>query len=225
MAAYVDSTGVTNLTADIKALADATYVNNITYDTTNKKITKTIGSTTTDVVSLSTLKDNLGILTGRTTTALNLSTKIVNIDGDFTLAEGVIIIVEFGSGSGVMTKLNVANSGDINVFRIPMNTIPENAIVANGYGVFRYNGQSWYLIGSTSYLISTAMITSGTSEYYGLVNAKILADSFVKEVYYYSTNHKLRQTINGTSTDIVTLATLKSDLGLGTISFEYIRDI
>ena len=60
MAAYVDSTGVTYLTADIKALADATYVNGVAYDSTNHKITKTIGSTTTDVLTISTLKTEIG---------------------------------------------------------------------------------------------------------------------------------------------------------------------
>ena len=58
MAAYVDSTGVTNLTADIKALADATYVNSVSYDIATGKITKTIGSTTTDVVGVATSSTN-----------------------------------------------------------------------------------------------------------------------------------------------------------------------
>lgn len=61
MAAYVDSTGVTNLTADIKALADQTYVNNVFYDTTNKIIKKTIGTTSTNVVSLSTIESDLDL--------------------------------------------------------------------------------------------------------------------------------------------------------------------
>ena len=54
MAAYVDSTGVTYLTADIKALADATYVNGVAFDSTNSAITKTIGTTTTSVVGVAT---------------------------------------------------------------------------------------------------------------------------------------------------------------------------
>ena len=60
MAAYVDSTGVTNLTADIKALADASYVNGVAYDSTNHKLTKTIGSSTTDVLTIATLKTEIG---------------------------------------------------------------------------------------------------------------------------------------------------------------------
>lgn len=61
MASYVDSTGVTNLTADIKALADQTYLNGVSYDTVNKKLTKTIGSASTDIVTLATLKSDLGL--------------------------------------------------------------------------------------------------------------------------------------------------------------------
>lgn len=54
MAAYVDSTGVTNLTADIKALADETYVNSVAYNSTTGMITKTIGTTTTNVIGIAT---------------------------------------------------------------------------------------------------------------------------------------------------------------------------
>ena len=61
MSAYVDSTGVTYLTADIKALADAAYVNNVFYDSTNKIIKKTIGSTSTNVVTLATLESDLDL--------------------------------------------------------------------------------------------------------------------------------------------------------------------
>ena len=58
MAAYVDSTGVTNLTADIKALADETYVNSVSYNSTTGMITKTIGTTTTNVIGIATASDN-----------------------------------------------------------------------------------------------------------------------------------------------------------------------
>lgn len=58
MSAYVDSTGVTYLTADIKALADETYVNSVSYNSSTGMITKTIGTTTTDVIGVATSSSN-----------------------------------------------------------------------------------------------------------------------------------------------------------------------
>lgn len=57
----LDEDGVVLLVADVKALADATYVVNVSYDSTNKKIVKTIGQITSDVVSLSDIKEDMDL--------------------------------------------------------------------------------------------------------------------------------------------------------------------
>lgn len=53
---------VTNLTADLASKAStATVVTDVSYDTTNKKFTQTIGGTTEDIVTLGTLSADLGL--------------------------------------------------------------------------------------------------------------------------------------------------------------------
>ena len=49
---YLNDTGLTYFFNKLKTL----FVSNVSYDSTNKKITKTINGTTSDVVSLATMK-------------------------------------------------------------------------------------------------------------------------------------------------------------------------
>jgi len=56
---------ITNLTTDLSNKANKSEaVSNIAYDTTNKKITKTINGNTTDVVSVATIKTDLSLAKG-----------------------------------------------------------------------------------------------------------------------------------------------------------------
>ena len=58
----ISESQVTDLTTDLASKADkSTTVTNVAYDTTNKKITKTINGTTTDVVTLSQLESDLDL--------------------------------------------------------------------------------------------------------------------------------------------------------------------
>ena len=58
----ISESQVTDLTTDLASKADkSTTVTNVAYDTTNKKITKTINGTTTDVVTLSQIESDLDL--------------------------------------------------------------------------------------------------------------------------------------------------------------------
>ena len=132
---WVEGKGYLTAHQDISGKADkSTAVTNVTYDTSNKKLTKTINGTITDVVTLSTIK------------------------GDLALAKG-----DVGLG-------NVDNTSDADK---PVSTAMQSAL-----------------------------------------NGKVDVTNGVTDVKYDATNKKIQKTVNGTDSDVVTVSTLKTDLGL-----------
>lgn len=166
---------------DISTKADkSATVSTVIYDTANKKITKTINGTTTDVVTSSTIVTDGGGLkshqtikqdgvTGATvnrfgtcSTAADTAAKTVSITtGTFALEAGARVSVKFTNANTAGTPtLNVNSKGAKNIFHKGSQiTTGTNKALLAGVCDFIYDGTQWHLVGNyydTTYSSKTA---------------------------------------------------------------------
>lgn len=155
---------------DISGKADkSSTVSNVSYDTNNKKITKTINGTTSDVVTASTIVTNGGGLkshqtikqdgvTGATvnrfgtcSTDAATAAKTVSITtGTFSLEAGARVSVKFANANTAGSPtLNVNSKGAKNIFHKGAQiTSGRNKSLLAGVCDFIYDGTQWHLVGN-----------------------------------------------------------------------------
>lgn len=155
---------------DISGKADkSATVSTVGYDTTNKKITKTINGTTTDVVTASTIVTDGGGLkshqtikqdgvTGATanrfgtcSVAAATAAKTVSItSGTFALEAGARVSVKFDyANTAGSPTLNVNSKGAKNIFHKGSQiTTGSNKALLAGVCDFIYDGTQWHLVGN-----------------------------------------------------------------------------
>lgn len=266
----------TQTALDAKADKTAT-VSNVAYDSTNKKITKTINGTTSDVVTVATLKTALNLAKGdvglgnvdntadanknvlsatKLTTARTIdgvsfdgtanithygtcgtaaatTAKVVDCTG-FTLATGARIAVKFtvtNTGAVGSLTLNVNGTGAKSIKYRGSNLPSAGTLTTGRVYEFVYDGTNYELIGdldtnSTYTAASVAPLMDGTAavgtsakyaredHVHPTDTTRAAVATTVTSVAYDSTNKKITKTINGSTTDVVTVSTLKADLEL-----------
>lgn len=153
---------------DNKAEKSAT-VSTVTYDTTNKKITKTINGSTSDVVTAAKIVTDGGGITSHQTikqdgitgatinryasssTAAATAAKTASITtGTFALDAGTRVTVKFANANTADTPtLNINSTGAKNIFSkgVQITTGSNKALLA-GVVDFVYDGTQWNLVGN-----------------------------------------------------------------------------
>ena len=188
---------------DISGKADkSATVSNVAYDTTNKKITKTINGTTTDVVSVATLKTDLGSMPASDV----YDWAKAETKPTYTYSE--VGAASSGHGHNVVTSGSSTTSGGFmsQADKQKLDGIAAGATANVGTitGI-KMNGSSK---GSSGVVDLGTVITAHQD-----ISGKADKSATVSNVAYDSTNAKITKTINGTTSDVVTVSTLKSALG------------
>ena len=107
-------------------------VNSVSYDTTNKKLTYTTGTGTKDIVSISTLKTDIGAMTGATASAngdmglvpapsSGKQNYFLRGDGTWAFLEGTTYTIATGDNNGQI-KVTPSSGGAYNVTVKGLNT-------------------------------------------------------------------------------------------------------
>ena len=210
----------------IKAISDAVGgVTDVAYDTTNKKITKTVGSTTSDVVTAATLKsdmglDNVGNFKAVSTVANQGLSSTEQENARANIGAGTSSL-EIGTtattaAAGNHTHGNISNDGKL--------TDTAAAAAGNDYLVIRNadnsNIQTSTIKGTDvkdavdkKHSHSNQSVLDGiTSE--NITSWNSAASSGVTNVGYNATTKEITQTIGSSTTTVVNLSTLKEDLSL-----------
>lgn len=186
---------VSNQATDISGKADkSATVSTVEYDTTNKKITKTINGTKTDVVTASTIvTDGGGIKShqsikqdgvsgatvnrfGTCSTAATTAAKTVSItNGTFNLETGASVRVKFSNANTASTPtLAVGNTAAKNIFHngTKITTGGNKALLA-GVCDFVYDGTQYHLVGN--YIDTNTQAVSSVVGQTGAVTAAQIA--------------------------------------------------
>ena len=107
-------------------------VNSVSYDTTNKKLTYTTGSGTSDIVTVATLKSDIGAMTGATASASGTMGLVpapssgkqnyfLRGDGTWAFLEGTTYTIATGDNNGQI-KVTPSSGGAYNVTVKGLNT-------------------------------------------------------------------------------------------------------
>ena len=107
-------------------------VNSVSYDTTNKKFTYTTGSGTSDIVTIATLKSDIGTMTGATASANGAMGLVpapssgkqnyfLRGDGTWAFLEGTTYTIASGDNNGQI-KVTPSSGGAYNVTVKGLNT-------------------------------------------------------------------------------------------------------
>ena len=175
---YLDYNGLLYFWQQLKTK----FLTAIGYDTTNKKITMTKNGTTTDVVTVATLKSDMNL----TASDVGLG-NVGNFKAVSTVASQGLTDQEKANARANIGAGDSAFSGDFS----DLSNIPTTI---DGYG------------------IQDAGISSGTITLGSNTITPALKTEAVTGITWSSS--KLTKTVNGTTTDVVTAATLKSDMNL-----------
>ena len=169
---------------------------------------------------------------GTCSTAADTAAKTVNITtGTFALEAGARVSIKFSNANTAGTPtLNVNSKGAKNIYHKGSKiTTGSNISLLAGVVDFIYDGTQWHLIGNYIDTNSGGTITGitmngaskGTSGVVDLgtvitahqdISGKADKSATVSTVSYDSTNKKITKTINGTTTDVVTAATILGNL-------------
>lgn len=175
---YLDYNGLLYFWGQLKTK----FLSTIGYDTTNKKITQTKNGSTTDVVTVATLKSDMNL----TASDVGLG-NVGNFKAVSTVASQGLTDQEKANARANIGAGDSAFSGDFS----DLSNIPTTI---DGYG------------------IQDAGISSGTITLGSNTITPALKTEAVTGITWSSS--KLTKTVNGTTTDVVTAATLKSDMNL-----------
>lgn len=165
-------------------------------------------------------------------TAAGTAAKTVDITtGTFALEAGARVTVKFTNANTAGTPtLNVNSKGAKNIFHKGSQiTTGGNKALLAGTVDFVYDGTQWHLIGNYIDTTNAGTITGinmngaskGTSGVVDLgtvitahqdISGKADKSATVSTVAWDSTNKKITKTINGTTTDVVTAATILGNL-------------
>lgn len=230
---YVDaSTGkiyVANDQATVKLAGRDIDVN---YDTTNNKLTKTVEGTTTDIVTAATIVSAGG---GVTDVAYNNSNHRLEQTKNGTVGtvmdrDAAHDLVGRGANGGVAS---LDTSGKVPESQLP--SYVDDVLEYNNKAAFPATGESGKIYvakdtnltyrwsGSAYVEISPSLALGETSSTaYAGDKGKALADKLAgipgdankADVNYDTTNKKITKTIDGTTSDVVTVAKLKTDMAL-----------
>lgn len=247
-------------------------VTNVAYDSTNKKITKTVGGNTSDVVTVATLKNDMALnnvenkssatirgeltsanvtaalgytppqqdtnthrpikmngtqILGDNTTALGLTAgdnvTLSNSSGTVTIAATDTTYESKTAASGG-TAVSLVTTGEKytwnnkGTYSKPSGGIPDSDIAsaatwnAKGNGTITgitMNGASK----GTSGVVDLGTVITAHQD----ISGKADKTATVSTVAYDTTNKKITKTINGTTSDVVSAATLKTDMALSNV--------
>lgn len=182
--------------------------------------------------------DNLPVastLYGTCATAANTAAKVVTCANFDKLITGVTIYVKFTYSNSVANPtLNVNSTGAKVIYRYGTTAPSTSAATswqAGSVVAFTYDGTYWQMVGwlnnndmrtaasAAPLMDGTAAV--GTSAKYAREDhvhptdtSRAPVSTTVTNVAWDGTNKKLTKTINGSTSDIVTASTLKTDLGL-----------
>lgn len=185
---YLDSNGLLYLWGKLKAA----FLSTIGYDTTNKKITKTINGTTTDVVTVATLKTDMNL----TASDVGLG-NVGNYKAVSTVANQGLTDTEKANARANIGAGDSAFSGNF----ADLSNIPTTI---SGYGI-------------TDAKIESGVITLGSDTITPLTSHQDIsgkADKSTTVTNVAWSSDKLTKTINGTTSDVVTASTLKTAMAI-----------
>ena len=174
-------------------------------------------------------------LYGTCTTAAGTAAKVVTCDNFDKLITGVTIYVKFTYSNSVANPtLNVNSTGAKTIYRYGTTAPSTSAATswqAGSVVAFTYDGTYWQMVGwlnnndmrtaasAAPLMDGTAAV--GTSAKYAREDhvhptdtSRAPVSTTVTNVAWDGTNKKLTKIINGSTSDIVTASTLKTDLGL-----------
>ena len=160
----------------------------VTWDSVNKKLTVTIGGSTSDVVTISVIK-----------TALELTKSDVGLGN-----------VENKSSATIRSEITSQNVTDA------LGYTPPQVDTKNSAGATNRVNKKLYIVAAETQATNPTTNTNA-NVYIGSDNClysngtKVLTDH--QDISYDSTNAKITKTIDGTTSDIVTVATIKDALG------------
>ena len=177
---YLDYDGLLYLWGQLKTK----FLSAIGYDTTNKKITMTKNGTTTDVVTVATLKSDMQL----TKSDVGLG-DVGNFKAVSTVASQGLTEQEKANARANIGAGDSAFSGDFS----DLSNVPTTIA---GYG------------------ITDAKIESGTITLGSNTITPAPKSTAVTDVAWNSTSNKITKTINGTTTDVVSASTLKTAMAI-----------
>ena len=102
-----------------KGYVDGKFVSNVAYDSTNKKITKTVNGTTSDVVTVATLKSDM-----------NLTKSDVGLGNVTNESKATMFTSPNFTGTPTVNNVNVATINDVNAVN-PIVVVTTSAFPSN----------------------------------------------------------------------------------------------
>lgn len=177
---YLDDNGLLYFWQQLKTK----FLTAIGYDTTNKKITQTKNGTTTDVVTVATLKSDMNL----TASDVGLG-NVGNFKAVSTVASQGLTDQEKANARANIGAGDSAFSGDFS----DLTNVPTTIA---GYGI-------------TDAGISSGTITLGSNT----ITPALKSDA-VTNVTWNSSSNKITKTINGSTTDVVSASTLKTAMAI-----------
>lgn len=177
---YLDYDGLLYFWGQLKTK----FLSTIGYDTTNKKITQTKNGSTTDVVTVATLKTDMQL----TASDVGLG-NVGNFKAVSTAANQGLTAEE---QAAARANIGAGSSG----FSGSFNDLTDKPTTISGYGITDAN-------------ISSGVITLGSNT----ITPALKSDA-VTGVAWDSASSKITKTINGTTTDVVSASTLKTAMAI-----------
>lgn len=177
---YLDYDGLLYFWGQLKTK----FLSTIGYDTTNKKITKTINGTTTDVVTVATLKTDMQL----TKSDVGLG-DVGNFKAVSTVANQGLTAEE---QAAARANIGAGSSG----FSGSFNDLTDKPTTISGYGI-------------TDAKIESGAITLGSNTI-----TPAPKSTAVTNVAWNSSSNKITKTINGSTTDVVSASTLKTAMAI-----------
>ena len=177
---YLDYDGLLYFWGQLKTK----FLSTIGYDTTNKKITQTKNGSTTDVVTVATLKTDMQL----TKSDVGLG-NVGNFKAVSTVANQGLTAEE---QAAARANIGAGSSG----FSGSFNDLTDKPTTISGYG------------------ITDAKIESGTITLGSNTITPAPKSTAVTNVEWNSGSNKITKTINGSTTDVVSAATLKTAMAI-----------
>lgn len=172
---YLNDTGLQYFFNKLKTL----FLTNVAYDSTNKKLTKTINGTTSDIVTVATLKtafnlSNVGFGQGAATVNNTAGTTAIAVSlSNYVLSTGGIVAIRFLNAVPANATLNINSKGAKSIY-YGGSAITADVIVGGDTATFMYDGTNYNLI-ALDRSAGFSYNSSGTNPYVVLTQG---ADSY-----------------------------------------------